>query len=179
MGHYLYSLVDLTVWESRRKDHVAMVVHHAATLALLAVSFYFSFLRVGAVIEVLHDACDVWMEAAKLCNYAGLQSSATALFVVFVAAWLLLRMLAFPLVVIRSTSVEAAAVLLDGYGSTAANRTIWAAFNALLLLLLALHFYWFWFIAGIAVRAIRAPIADSREDEGSDEEGVEGAKKRM
>ena len=169
MGHYLYSLVDLVFWETRRKDHTAMLVHHGATISLLAVSFYYSFLRVGAVIEVLHDACDVWMEAAKLCNYAGLQGFATALFVIFVAAWLLLRMVAFPLVVIRSTSVEAAAVLLHGYGSTAANRLIWASFNGLLLVLLALHFYWFWFIAGIAVRAVCAPIADLREEEEHDD----------
>ena len=146
------------------------VVHHLATLALLAISFHWSFLRVGSVIMLLHDACDVWMEAAKLCNYAGLQGFATALFVIFVASWLLLRMVAFPLVVIRSTSVEAAAVLLDGYGSTPANRIIWASFNLLLLLLLALHFYWFWFIAGIAIRAIRAPIQDAREEEEAEED---------
>ena len=147
-----------------------MVVHHAATIALLAVSFYYSFLRVGAVIEVLHDACDVWMEAAKLCNYAGLQGGATALFVIFVASWLLLRMIAFPLIVIRSTSVEAAAVLLHGYGSTPANRAIWASFNLLLILLLALHFYWFWFIVGIAVRSIRSGVNDSREAAEEEEE---------
>jgi ceramide synthetase len=167
MGHYLYGLVDQLVWESRRKDHAAMLLHHAATFALLAVSFHFSFLRVGAVIEVLHDACDVWMEAAKLCNYARLQAASTLLFVVFVAAWLALRMAYFPLVVIRSTSVEASA-LLEWYGPSPANRAIWAGFNTLLLVLLALHVYWFYFIALIAVRALRA--LGSPEDARSDDE---------
>jgi len=170
MGHYLYGMVDQLVWESRRKDHAAMLLHHAATFALLAVSFHFSFLRVGAVIEVLHDACDVWMEAAKLCNYARLRAASTALFLVFMASWLALRMAYFPFVVIRSTSLEASA-LLEWYGPSAANRAIWAGFNALLLVLQALHVYWFYFIALIAVRALRA--SDGPEDVRSDDEEEE------
>ena len=178
MGHYLYGIVDQLVWESRRKDHVAMLLHHAATFALLAVSFYFSFLRVGAVIEVLHDACDVWMEAAKLCNYARLRRSSTALFLVFLASWLALRMAYFPFVVIRSTSLEASA-LLEWYGPSAANRAIWAGFNALLLVLQALHVYWFYFIALIAVRALRASDGpeDVRSDDDDDEDDEPKAKK--
>ena len=170
MGHYLYGMVDQLVWESRRKDHVAMLLHHFATFALLAVSFHFSFLRVGAVIEVLHDACDVWMEAAKLCNYARLRRASTALFLAFLFSWLALRMAYFPFVVIRSTSLEASA-LLEWYGPSAANRAIWAGFNALLLVLQALHVYWFYFIALIAVRALRA--SDGPEDVRSDEEEEE------
>lgn len=171
MGHYLYGSLDLLVWESRRKDHAAMAVHHAATFALLAVSFAFSFLRVGAVIEVLHDACDVWMEAAKLCRYAGARAASTAFFVLFLAAWLALRMAYFPLVVIRSTSVEASA-LLEWYGPSPANRAIWAGFNALLLVLQALHVYWFFFIARIALRALTLPtgVEDVRSDDEEEEE---------
>lgn len=120
VGHYLYSAVDLCCWETRRKDFAAMLAHHGATLALLLVSFAFSFLRVGALIEVLHDACDVWMEGAKLCKYAGFNAWSTAIFVVFLLSWVALRMLLLPLVVIRSTSVETA-VLLAAHGGGAAH----------------------------------------------------------
>jgi ceramide synthetase len=176
MGHYLYGMVDQLVWESRRKDHLAMLLHHFATFALLAVSFHFAFLRVGAVIEVLHDACDVWMEAAKLCNYARLRRASTVLFLVFLFSWLALRMTYFPFVVIRSTSLEASA-LLEWYGPSAANRAIWAGFNALLLVLQALHVYWFYFIALIAVRALCSDgPEDARSDDEDDEEGEEKPK---
>jgi|APGre2960657444_1045066.scaffolds.fasta_scaffold00595_7 hypothetical protein len=170
MGHYLYGLVDQLVWESRRKDHAAMVVHHACTFALLAVSFSYSFLRVGALIEVLHDACDVWMEAAKLFNYAGYSNISTAIFVLFISSWLGLRLAYFPLVVIRSTSVEAATLLLGAFGPSAYNRAIWAGFNVLLLVLLALHVYWFYFILLIAVRTLTSKIADVRSDDEDEED---------
>lgn len=170
-GHYLYSLFDLCVWESRRKDHAAMVVHHAATLALLSFSFGFAFLRVGALVEVLHDACDVFMEAAKLCKYAGFEAGSTAFFVAFLSAWLALRMAYFPLVIIKSTSVESTMLFVD-YGPSPENVAIWAGFNALLLLLQALHIYWFYFIALIAHGALTSGVKDVRSDDEAEEAGA-------
>jgi hypothetical protein len=55
---------------------------------------------------LLHDACDVVMEAAKICNYCQQEELATAFFAVFVVAWVVLRLAAFPLIVIRSTLLE-------------------------------------------------------------------------
>jgi ceramide synthetase len=169
MGHYVYGLVDQLVWESRRKDHAAMVVHHGATLALLSVSFAFNFLRVGALIEVLHDACDVWMEAAKLNVYLQWSNGATVLFVVFMAAWVLLRMAYFPLVIIRSTCLEAAAAIMPAFGPTPLTLAVWGSINALLLVLLALHCYWFYFIVLIAVRTAKGDPADVRSDDEGDD----------
>lgn len=166
MAHYLYGTVDQLVWESRRKDHAAMVVHHLATLALLVVSFHWSFLRVGAIILLLHDACDVWMEAAKLANYAKITWASSLLFVLFASTWFVLRMLYFPFVVIKSTSAEALALLVR-FGGTELNATIWAMFNVLLLVLLALHVYWFYFILLIALRVAFTPTdaTDARSDD--------------
>lgn len=45
-AHYLYGMVDLIIWETRRKDFGVMVAHHVVTVALLAVSFHWGFLRV-------------------------------------------------------------------------------------------------------------------------------------
>jgi TLC domain len=170
MGHYLNGLVYQLVWESRRKDHVAMVVHHGATLALLSVSFGFGFLRVGALIEVLHDACDVWMEAAKLNIYLRWNGIASALFVVFMASWMLLRMAYFPLVIIRSTCLEAAMSIMPVFGPTPLTLAVWASFNLLLLVLLGLHCYWFYFIALIALRTMKGNPADVRSDDEEEDE---------
>ena len=46
------------------------------------------------------------MEAAKTSSYLGLTSLANVLFVLFVLAWVALRMVAFPGVIIRSTMFE-------------------------------------------------------------------------
>ena len=54
----------------------------------------------------LHDINDVLMEAAKSCNYCGYEAAATAIFAAFVASWACLRILVYPLVIIRSSLFE-------------------------------------------------------------------------
>lgn len=51
---------------------------------------------------LLHDPSDVFLEAAKLLNYAGLDLPATAAFVGLLCSWLLLRLVLLPFWVIRS-----------------------------------------------------------------------------
>lgn len=55
---------------------------------------------------LLHDINDVIMELAKISNYNQLDGLANALFVAFVLAWVALRMVAYPLVIVRSTLFE-------------------------------------------------------------------------
>jgi very-long-chain ceramide synthase len=45
--------------EARRKDHVQMMTHHIITVILVITSYFTNFTRVGCVIMVLMDWCDV------------------------------------------------------------------------------------------------------------------------
>ena len=45
--------------EARRKDHVQMMTHHIITVVLMVASYFANFTRVGCVIMVLMDLCDV------------------------------------------------------------------------------------------------------------------------
>ena len=60
------------------------------------------YARVGSLIMLLHDPSDIFLEAAKLLNYAGLDPSATAAFAGLLCSWLLLRLTLLPFWVIRS-----------------------------------------------------------------------------
>lgn len=124
----------------------------------MAALFPTSFLRVGAVVMTLHDACDVFLEASKLAKYAGWDGLATALFAAFASAWAALRLVFFPLVVLRSTRVTIVEVI--GY-----RPPCLSAFNGLLLSLLAMHCYWFLLILLVAKRRLLdGEIDDARED---------------
>ncbi len=54
------------------------------------------------MIMLLHDPSDIFLEAAKLLNYAGLDLPATAAFAGLLCSWLLLRLVLLPFWVIRS-----------------------------------------------------------------------------
>ena len=51
---------------------------------------------------LLHDPSDIFLEAAKLCDYASLDGAATVFFVGLLLSWIVLRLVLLPFWVIRS-----------------------------------------------------------------------------
>ncbi|CAA0807533.1 LAG1 longevity assurance homolog 2, partial [Striga hermonthica] len=54
------------------------------------------FFQIGAVILALHNANDVFMEAAKICKYAEIELGASVSFGLFALSCLVLRLMYFP-----------------------------------------------------------------------------------
>lgn len=57
---YIHQVLILNA-EARRKDHVQMMTHHVITIALVGASYFTNFTRVGCLILVLMDWCDIWL----------------------------------------------------------------------------------------------------------------------
>jgi len=66
LGFYVQAVPALYVWDLKRKDFYQMLVHHLVTIGLISYSIKVNFTRAGAMILLIHDVCDVFMEAAKL-----------------------------------------------------------------------------------------------------------------
>lgn len=162
MGFYISSIGVLAFWEIRRKDFWVMMTHHIVTLLLIAFSYDLNFLRVGCIILLLHDACDVLMEVAKMLKYVNQDSLGSAVFGVFMLTWILFRLIYFPFWVIWSTSRESTVILGQ-------RVPYYHFFNGMLITLVVLHVYWFGLIVRIAYRALATGAAkDIREDSDDD-----------
>lgn len=108
---------------------------------------------------LLHDANDVLMEAAKISKYCKKEDFSLGLFVVFFVAWIALRLVCFPLLVIRSTLLELPSAL-------GGRPPIYYMFNTLLLMLFVLHCYWFTLILKVVWLTLTTGEAqDVREDD--------------
>lgn len=59
-GFYFHQILILHA-EARRKDHYQMLLHHIITIVLMILSFIYNFTRVGCLIIVLMDYCDIWL----------------------------------------------------------------------------------------------------------------------
>lgn len=151
-------LLMLVLWDTRRNDFWAMLIHHVATLFLVMLSYYLGFLRVGSMIMILHFPSDILLDLAKLFNYADWEQTTTVLFVVFMASWVLTRLIYFPFWIVWSTSFEVEQVL--GF-----KPHLYTLFNGLLLLLVVLHIYWFAIICNVALEKVLhgKPVEDARE----------------
>uniref|UniRef100_A0A3B5LUT9 TLC domain-containing protein n=1 Tax=Xiphophorus couchianus TaxID=32473 RepID=A0A3B5LUT9_9TELE len=123
-----------------------MLVHHLATIFLITISYANNMLRAGTLVMCVHDASDVFLEAAKLANYAKYQRLCDSLFVVFSISFFLTRLIIFPFWIVYS-------VLFESWQIIGPYRAWWLI-NGLLLVLQTLHIIWFYLIARIAVKAI-------------------------
>lgn len=56
---YLHQILVLHA-EARRKDHYQMLTHHVITVVLMVTSYYYGLNRVGCIIMVLMDWCDIF-----------------------------------------------------------------------------------------------------------------------
>ncbi|THU70332.1 hypothetical protein C4D60_Mb08t23880 [Musa balbisiana] len=102
-GFYTYSIFALLFWETRRSDFGVSMSHHMATVVLIVLSYIFRFARVGSVVLAIHDASDVFLEMGKMSKYSGCELLANATFLLFVASWIILRLIYYPLWILRST----------------------------------------------------------------------------
>lgn len=170
-GFYLQAIHFLTFHEVRRKDWLESMIHHIVTAGLMAYSYYVNFTRAGILIMLLHDISDIFLEGAKLARYSRKATLALVTFAVFFISWVLLRMLYFPLFIIRSTLSEPIVLVSRKYGIEPMPHYL--IFNALLLVLLVLHVYWSWLILLVLIKAVKhnGNTTDVREqDEDSDKE---------
>ncbi|XP_021732782.1 LAG1 longevity assurance homolog 2-like [Chenopodium quinoa] len=151
-GFYIYSIAALLTWETRRKDFAVMMSHHIITVLLISCSYMTSFFRIGSIVLALHDASDVFMEAAKISKYSDKELAASVFFGLFALSWLMLRLIFFPFWAIRATSIDLCTVLnlSDPY-----DKVRYYGYNTMLIMLLIFHVYWWILICSMIMRQLK------------------------
>lgn len=168
-GFYLYSIAALLTWETRRKDFTVMMSHHVITVALIGYSYIASFFRIGSIVLALHDASDVFMEAAKVFKYSEKELAASVLFGLFAISWLISRLIFFPFWVIKASSFDIRECLNL---SEAYPTLVYYAFNTMLLTLLVFHIYWWLLICSMIWRQLknRGKVGEDIRSDSEDDE---------
>lgn len=164
---FYWSLMFSQFIDIKRKDFLIMFIHHLATILLITFSYGNNMIRAGALVMCVHDAADIFLEAAKLANYAKYQGLCNALFVLFTLVFFVTRLVIFPFWIIRSVMFESWEIM--------GPYRAWWLLNGLLLVLQVLHVIWFYLIACIAVKSIfKGKVSkDDRSDvESSSEEEI-------
>lgn len=181
-GQFNYYIAELAFYCSlmfsqfidiKRKDFMIMLVHHLATILLITFSYTNNMIRCGTLVMCLHDASDIFLEAAKLANYAKYQRLCDGLFVAFSLIFFLTRLVVFPFWIVHT-------VMFDSWEIIGPYRAWWLL-NGLLLVLQTLHIIWFYLIARIAIKAIfKGKVSkDDRSDiESSSDEDVSSTTKK-
>lgn len=173
---YLHQILILNA-EQRRKDHVQMMAHHVITIVLMALSYSMNFTRVGCLVMVLMDWCDIFLPLAKMIRYLRIsQMACDWTFGFFLVSWFITRHVLFVLVIKAlydaATDQDVTVFIWNPEADIYVNVHVWFCFCALLMSLQILQLGWFWMICRVAWRVVSGQGAtDERsDDEGDDKE---------
>lgn len=78
-------------------------VDQAIASYILSLFLLYRFARVGSVVLAIHDASDIFLEIGKMSKYGGYEQLAGFSFLLFVASWIILRLVYYPFWILRST----------------------------------------------------------------------------
>ncbi|XP_066557616.1 ceramide synthase 2 isoform X2 [Amia ocellicauda] len=175
---FYWSLLFRVAFDIKRKDFKEQIIHHLATLTLLAFSWCANYIRIGTLVMILHDVSDVILELAKIFNYAKLPVICNTLFVLFAFVFIVTRLVIFPFWLIHCTWVYP---VLDFPPFFA-----YYFFNVMLIVLLLLHVFWAYlilrmlnkFLFGNMVGDERSDQEEEEEDDGNTSDSEEQTKVR-
>ncbi|KIJ69998.1 hypothetical protein HYDPIDRAFT_104672 [Hydnomerulius pinastri MD-312] len=174
---YLHQVLILNA-EARRKDHVQMMTHHVITVFLMVGSYGYNFTRVGCLIMVLMDCCDIFLPLAKMLRYIGLYTLCDVTFTIFLLSWFITRHVLF-VIVIKSTWFDSVRVVPELWAPERGNylsEFTTKSFAVLLISLQIIQVIWFGMICRVAYRVVTGHGAsDDRSDE---EDGGNDEKKK-
>lgn len=142
---YLHLLIS-QFFDIKRDDFWEMFIHHIATIALLVFSYLTNIVRSGALIMVVHDSSDVFLEFAKLAKYNKWGRTCDVAFVFFAVSFFVFRLIVYPFYLIRGFAVVTLDILNGSFG-------YWFT-NAFLGVLLCLHIFWFYLIMRMVFRLL-------------------------
>uniref|UniRef100_A0A673KA60 Ceramide synthase 2-like n=1 Tax=Sinocyclocheilus rhinocerous TaxID=307959 RepID=A0A673KA60_9TELE len=160
---FYFSLVLRITFDVKRKDFKEQIIHHWATLTLLAFSWCGNYIRVGTLVMLIHDSSDILLESAKIFNYAKWESTCNGIFVVFAAVFIVTRLIIFPFWIIHCTWVYPPDYYPPFFG--------YYFFNFMLVILLMLHIFWAYLILRMVKMFLFGSLTkDERSDNEEDEE---------
>jgi len=165
-----YASLSITgvLFDVARKDFWEMQLHHWTTMLLMVGSYSCGLHRIGALILLVHDVSDVFLEWAKGTNYIWEGSAMTQIFfALFAVMFLVCRLILYPVWMIWPT--------INHAKQDFCTRNVWINnYHGVLLCILAcLHCFWMYLITNILIKAVTGnKLEDSREAADSEENGA-------
>lgn len=165
LAFYLWTsfLLAFDLEGPRQKDKKEMLLHHGVTMFLVLFSWYFKLFRIGAIILVLHDMSDPFMDLAKLLLYSGKQTGANISFGMFALSFLFGRCVLFPMTIVWPSISY---LMTDEGWAKAQLLPGWYLPLGGLLTLQGLHIFWGALIVRMVVDALtKGDVGDDIRDE--------------
>ncbi|KAI7899870.1 TLC domain-containing protein [Cokeromyces recurvatus] len=169
---YPHILISKKMKIEKRKDHLAMMVHHFITIALIVSSYYTNFTRIGNAVLCCMDFADIFLPLAKALKYIGFTFVCDVTFGIFALSWPITRQVLFTMI-IWATAVEPSQYIdmkwepEKGKYFTPLTQKIYITLFVLLNIIMV---YWFLMIVNVIIRVLRGKSAEDTRSDDEDED---------
>jgi len=126
------------------------------------------------MVFLVHDVSDVPVDMSKLANFMKWKVATTVCFMMLVLVWLAMRLVVFPLIIVKSVFSESRLLYQDGSMSPILFKMCMPLFQCILVALTALHLFWFLMLIRIGYHLV---IKGERHDLTEHKNGEERKKK--
>ena len=170
---YFYSVYSTLYMDKWKRDSHVMLLHHVVTLTLICFAYSVGYLKIGVIIFVCNDICDVLLETAKAMAYLQKPGDryehfwinlGNVLSSLFAVSWLVLRNLFHLTKVFRSSSFG------TFYSMPYLPNPMYLFFNILVGSLYLFYMYWSYYIVMYIIRLWSGTMQDGQNDDPRDEE---------
>ena len=139
----------------RKKDHLAMLIHHVATITLILLSYEYNILFIGTITTTLHNLSDIFLHGARITSHLQYETLTIINAILLFVSWIYSRLYIFPVYVINSVYHDSVLIF---------NYETYYIVIAFLSTLFCLHIFWFWLICLSISRKLRGEkLEDPRE----------------
>ena len=162
ISFYIWMSVCL-LWDVRKKDFKQMAAHHGVTLGLMLISYSWQLTNIGALILLLSDIADPFLELAKMLLYLKIEPASTISFALFFLSFVGVRLIIFPIFAIYPSLVQTYPL-----ATYVGVPYVYYTANALLIILFGLNMFWSYLIVRVLIRTLRgSDLKDDRSDDSS------------
>jgi len=171
---YFHQILILNA-EARRKDHFQMMSHHIITIALLVTSYFYNFTRVGCLVLLLMDLCDVIFPFAKMLRYSQFPMLCDTVFGLWMVSWFVTRHLLFIWVMWSAYAEAPQLIPFDWIPEREywLTEPVYYVFLSLLVALQCLQIFWFTIIIQVAYRVVNGQGADDTRSDDEDDDATD------
>lgn len=106
LAYHCKEIAYTSVFQIHRRDLSEFLLHHFVTVALVLFSYSMNFLPIGAVIMLIHDAPDLFLNVFRISMDVLSLKYAVIAYLLMIISWIYLRIYFFYYWIIRVINIE-------------------------------------------------------------------------
>jgi hypothetical protein len=101
LGYYSHEMFYTLLYNRHKPDFSELILHHFVTNWLVFFSYTTNFLKIGAIVMLLHGISDIWVANMKMMYEFSSERMTKVWYYIMLVSFVYTRVIVFPFIVIK------------------------------------------------------------------------------